>query len=166
MCFTVKVMQPKLHNSGWEWPWLVRLWCVHTCGLHTALWSQGNEHCRPVICSRWCSFIYFIVCLGTPCLLLRSIKVLYGGQQIFRRIHIRLMDCSQITSSKRGIHKKCLKVNCLCRSFVFMSNFKSHPAKMWGGHHGVIRRNVNKLGAAQNVNRCIYKGRGSLPRPR
>ena len=32
-------------------------------------------------------------------------------------------------------------------------------------HHGVIRRNVNKLGAAQNVNRCIYKGQGRLPRP-
>ena len=32
-------------------------------------------------------------------------------------------------------------------------------------HHGVIRRNVNKLGAAQNVNRCIYLGRGRLPRP-
>ena len=32
-------------------------------------------------------------------------------------------------------------------------------------HRGVIRRNVNKLGAAQNVNRCIYLGRGRLPRP-
>ena len=104
MCFTAKVMQPILHNSGWEWPWLLRLWCVDSTMHCIALWSQGNYHCRP--CSRWCLFIWRSVCLGTPCLLLRSIKVLYGGQQIFRRIHIRLMDCSQITSSKRGIHKK------------------------------------------------------------
>ena len=28
-----------------------------------------------------------------------------------------------------------------------------------------LEATVNKLGAAQNVNRCIYKGRGRLPRP-
>ena len=30
---------------------------------------------------------------------------------------------------------------------------------------GVIRINVNKLVAAQDVSRCIYKGRGRLPCP-
>ena len=92
---------------------------VVMCGLHTALWSRGNEHCRQVICSRWCSFIYFIVCLGTPCLLLRSVKVLFGGQQIFWRIHIRLTDCSQITSSKRGIHKKMSEIQRLMSILCF-----------------------------------------------
>ena len=72
------------------------------CIVEPGKWSLSTI----VRCSRWCLFIWRSVCLGTPCLLLRSVKVLYVGQQIFRRIHIRLMDCSQITSSKRGIHKK------------------------------------------------------------
>ena len=41
MCFTAKVMQPKLHNTGWEWPWLVRLWCVDST-LHSGLRKGGG----------------------------------------------------------------------------------------------------------------------------
>ena len=81
--------------------------------------------------------------------------------QVDTSVHI--LGCTQLVnvSSNHATVARCLDT--LEQDLVQKEN--PETGEVGRSHRGVIRRNVNKLGAAQNVNRCIYLGRGRLPRP-